>query len=301
MSAEDSIEIDRNFVRIAEGQVHYRSLGARPGATARRPLVMLHLSPSSSRSMEPIMAALRQAGHAGAIIAPDTLGNGDSVRPARADADIAYFADSMVRMIDALGIEAIDLYGSHTGARIACEIAASRPDRVGALVMSGITEYDAATQALYTERYVPQVEPDEYGRQMVWGFHFVRDQHLYAPYFRREAAFRLAKDVPSPQVLHEGALDILKALDTYHVAYLAAFAYPTMARARRVKASALLMQPEWGPPKLNAAAADVAACMHDARVCAPTGGLAGYAAEVAGFFDTHALDKAFATGEGMPC
>ncbi|WP_159982022.1 MULTISPECIES: alpha/beta fold hydrolase [unclassified Novosphingobium] len=292
-------QIDRGFVRIAEGQVHYRSLPALPGAQGARPLVMLHLSPASSRSLEPLMAALRGAGHEGAILAPDTLGNGDSARPAHADADIAYFAGSTVRMADALGLGAFDLYGSHTGARIACEIAVSRPDRVGALVMSGITEYDDATQALYTESYVPRVEPDEYGRQMVWGFHFVRDQHLFAPYFRREAAFRLAKDVPPPEVLHEGALDILKALDTYHIPYLAAFGYRTYARAALVRAPALLMQPEWGPPKLNAAAADIAAAMRDGRVAAPTGGLEGYAASVAAFLA--ACAAALPTGEQIPC
>ncbi|MEE4453987.1 alpha/beta hydrolase [Novosphingobium resinovorum] len=283
--------MDRGFVRIAEGQVHYRILSALPGAEHVRPLVMLHLSPASSRSMEPLMRALRAGGHGGAIIAPDTLGNGDSAAPARTDADIAYFADATVRMADALGLEVFDLYGSHTGARIACEIAASRPERVGALVMSGITEYDAATQALYTDSYVPRVAPDEYGRQMVWGFHFVRDQHLFAPYFRREAAYRLAKDVPPPEVLHEGALDILRALDTYHIPYLAAFAYPSHARAAKVQAPALLMQPEWGPPKLNEAAATIAALMPQGRTCAPVGGLGGYAAALA----------AFLNGDTIPC
>jgi pimeloyl-ACP methyl ester carboxylesterase len=290
------VSLDRAFVRIAEGQVHMRSLAAMPGAEHVRPLIMLHLSPASSRSMEPLMLALREAGHAGGMIAPDTLGNGDSAAPAHADADIAYFADATVRVLDALGYGTVDLYGSHTGARIACEIAASRSDRVGALILSGITEYDAATRALYTENYVPRVEPDEYGRQMVWGFHFVRDQHLFAPYFRREAQFRLAKDVPPPDVLHEGALDILKALDTYHIPYLAAFAYETRARAALVTAPALLMQPEWGPSKLNAAAAEIAALMPNGRSVAPIGGLAGYATEVAKF-----LSVKFQSGEPVAC
>jgi pimeloyl-ACP methyl ester carboxylesterase len=199
-------------------------------------------------------------------------------------------------VLDALSFGSADFYGSHTGARIACEIAASRPDRVGALILSGITEYDAATRALYTESYVPRVEPDEYGRQMVWGFHFVRDQHLFAPYFRREAQFRLAKDVPPPDVLHDSALDILKALDTYYIPYLAAFAYETQARAALVTAPTLLMQPEWGPPKLNAAAAEIAALMPNGRTAAPIGGLAGYAAEMVKF-----LSLKTQSGEFVAC
>lgn len=271
-------QIDRGFVRIAEGQVHYRMLPA--VSKGAKPLLALHLSPSSSRSMIPLMLALREAGHMGAIIAPDTLGNGDSAPPARMDADIAYFADATVRVLDALGIANCDLYGSHTGARIACEIAASRPERTGRLVMSGITEYDAATRDTYTRDYTPSVKPDEYGRQLVWGFNFVRDQHLFAPWFRRKAANRLAKDVPHPDELHDGALDILKALDTYHVPYLAAFDYPSRARAATVQAPALLVQPEWAPPFLNAAADEIAAVMPRGETRPTDGGMAAYAAAI---------------------
>ena len=70
-------------------------------------------------------------------LAPDTLGNGDSCAPAAEAPDIAYFADATCRLLEALGLGRVDLYGAHTGARIATEIALTRPDRVRKLVLDG--------------------------------------------------------------------------------------------------------------------------------------------------------------------
>ena len=93
--------IERAFVTLTEGQMHLRRItGADPKA---RPLLLFHASPSSSWGLQGLMQALVEAGRRGPIIAPDTLGNGDSARPAGEHPDIAYFADSMRRLIDALG------------------------------------------------------------------------------------------------------------------------------------------------------------------------------------------------------
>ena len=50
-------EIDRGFVRIAEGQVHYRQAGAHHGGW---PLVMFHPSPTSSWILQPLMRRLER-------------------------------------------------------------------------------------------------------------------------------------------------------------------------------------------------------------------------------------------------
>src|SRR5690606_17539135 len=108
--------IDRAFVRIEEGLVHYRRL-----AGEGHPLMMFHPSPNSSRGLMPVMQALRSAGCRADMHAIDTLGNGDSAPP-RPDLEapgIEYFADAMARVMDALGLDSVDLYGMHTGARIA--------------------------------------------------------------------------------------------------------------------------------------------------------------------------------------
>ena len=57
--------IDRGFVRIAEGQVHYRAAGPRE-PTAAPPIVMLHASPASSLTLVPLIG--RFARNLGTVI-----------------------------------------------------------------------------------------------------------------------------------------------------------------------------------------------------------------------------------------
>ncbi|WP_336967424.1 alpha/beta hydrolase [Sphingobium aromaticiconvertens] len=254
--------IDRDFVSIAEGPVHMRRLRG-PG----RPLLFFHPSPNSSRGLVPVMEALRAAGCDADMIAIDTLGNGDSPPPGPEVPDIAYFADAMRRVMDALGLDRADLYGSHTGARIACELAATCPDRVDRVIFQGISDFDPATRAKRLEAYAPAMEADDYGRQFVWAFNFVRDQSLHTPYFLRDPEHRLMnRAVPDAANLHAAALDVLKNLTCYHKPYRAAFAYPTAERIRLVMAPTLFIRLPGLPPHIAAAAPELGAMMADARV-----------------------------------
>lgn len=272
--------IERAFATLAEGQVHLRRIGGDPAAT---PLLLFHASPSSSWGLQGLMQALADAGLRGSIVAPDTLGNGDSAAPAPEHPDIAYFADSMRRLADALGFDKVDVYGGHTGARIACEFAAAFPDRVGRVILDGIMEYDAEFRRLVVENYAPKVEPDEYGRQLIWAFNFVRDQAHYFPYFMRDTAHRLASAVPDPKILHRATLDVLKALDTYSKPYIAAFEYPAYSRMPLVRAPVLLLRPDAELPVLNAAIETATRALPRSQVARVAPGDAAKAAAIAGF------------------
>jgi pimeloyl-ACP methyl ester carboxylesterase len=273
--------IERAFVTIAEGQMHLRRIAGT--ASKRTPLLLLHASPVSSVVLQGLMRALVEAGHHGTLIAPDTLGNGDSAAPVGEQPDIAYFADSKRRLVDALGYERVDIYGGHTGARIACEFAAAFPDRVGRVILDGIMQYDEAMQRLVVERYAPRVAPDEYGRQFIWAFNFVRDQAHYFPYFMRDAEHRLAGAVPDPATLHRATLDVLKALDTYSKPYIAAFQYPAYARMQQVRAPVLLLRPDAELPVLNAAIDTAMNRLPRAQVARVAPGDAAKAAAIAAF------------------
>lgn len=273
--------IERAFVTLAEGQLHLRRIaGGDPGA---RPLLLFHASPSSSWGLQGLMKSLVEAGFRGSIVAPDTLGNGDSAAPAPERPDIAYFADSMRRLADALGYPKVDVYGGHTGARIACEFAAAYPERVGRVILDGIMEYDAEFRRLVVENYAPKVQPDEYGRQLIWAFNFVRDQAHYFPYFMRDAAHRLGGAVPDPATLHRATLDVLKALDTYSKPYIAAFEYPAYSRMPLVKAPVLLLRPDAELPVLNAAIETATRQLPRPQVARVAPGDAAKAAAIAGF------------------
>jgi pimeloyl-ACP methyl ester carboxylesterase len=250
-----TVLIDRAFVRIAEGLVHLRRV---EGPADERPLLLIHLSPSSSRLLEPLMVALREAGFTAPILAPDTLGNGDSAPPAVAEPDIAYFAGSVARLLDAMGIDKVDIWGTHTGARTACEFAHAYPERVGKLILDGIIEYDAEKRALFKEHYTPKVTPDAIGSQFLWAFNFSRNQYLFYPWFMEDEEHSLNKSVPPPERLHASAMAILNSLDTYHMSYQAAFAYPSRERVTGLTVPTVLLKPRDGTPAINAAADDYA-------------------------------------------
>lgn len=273
--------VERAFVRLAEGQVHLRQIVAE-GST-KPPLFLLHASPSSSRWMTGMMEAIAPSGRN--VIAPDTLGNGDSAAPTIASPDIGYFADSVLRLADAMGIDRFDVYGAHTGARTACELAAMAPDRIGHAVLDGIKEYDEATKASILEHYAPTHAPDDHGTHLVWAFHFVRDQALYFPHFRRDPEHRLPGHMPPARVLHDAALDVLKALDTYALPYLAAFRYRPLDRMPLIECRVLLLKAERELAVLNAAIDDALARLQNGHVAAVPSEPEGKARAIIAFLD----------------
>jgi len=275
------MQVDRGFVRIREGQIHYRRAGPETGGATV--LWMIHASPASSVTLLPLMGALA-AGRV--VIAPDTPGNGDSCPPALAEPDMNYYADSALRTMDALGVDHVDLFGSHTGAHIAVEMAISRPDRVSHLVLDGIGMFDAATKEMLLEHYAPAMTPDIIGSQFNWAWHFVRDQATHFPYFLRDPGHRRDVAMPSAKSLHTVTLEVLKSLGTYHLGYRAAFRHPDRERLPLVSVPTLVMADRTDP--LSAGVAPAASLVPGARAVILEGestelGLAEKARVIAGF------------------
>ena len=277
------MQIERSFVSIREGQVHLRRAGM---ASTARPLWMLHASPASSVSLAPL---IRELAESRPVIAPDTLGNGDSAPAQPAVPDIAYYADSSLRVMDALGIEQADIYGSHTGAHIAVEMVIARPDRFPRMVLDGIGMFSPQQKFDYLANYAPAVQPDAIGSQLHWAWHFVRDQGWFFPYFHRDVAHLRGTDAPSAEALHTTTVEVLKAIRTYHHAYRAAFSHPDRERLPLVKTRTLVMADTSDPLKTGVDAA--AALLPDATKtifadASPTNYAAAKAGLLARFLDT---------------
>ena len=122
------MELRRAFVDTPWGPIHYRQGGA--GA----PLLLLHSSSGSSRVYRRLMAALPGR----RCIAPDLPGFGDSV-PLPQGATIPDIAAQVASFLDALGIERADVFGLHSGNKLAAALAADFPQRVRRLVLAGMT------------------------------------------------------------------------------------------------------------------------------------------------------------------
>lgn len=227
--------VKRGFVDIPDGQVHYRHAGTR--SQQKLPLVMLHASPGSAKLLEPLIRAFAAGRY---VVATDTLGNGDSSAPKGDAPALDYFAAAHVRALDALGLERFDLYGSHTGANIACEVAIAHPQRVRRVILDGVSLYRAQERADMLANYAPAVAIDQIGSQFNRIWHFVRDVYLFWPWYKRDAAHARSIGLPSADELHDKVVEVLKATRTYHLSYRAAIAYDKEARLPLVKAPTLL-------------------------------------------------------------
>jgi pimeloyl-ACP methyl ester carboxylesterase len=240
--------LERAFVRLREGLLHYRSasfaVGGRPRRGAPLPLYMVHAGPGSSRGLEGLVQRL---GTDRAVLAPDTLGAGDSAAPDVPNPEVPYYAESVVRTLDALGIERVDYYGSHTGAHIGCELALRWPGRVRRMVFDGVPVFPAALRAELLERYAPPILPDDAGRQLAWAWQFVRDMSQFFPHYARDGAHRLANAVPPAEALHRSVVEVLKVLPTYHLAYQATFRHDIESRLPLLRLPVLCVGREGDP------------------------------------------------------
>jgi pimeloyl-ACP methyl ester carboxylesterase len=219
--------VRRGFVDLEAGQVHYRCAGD----LALPPLVMLHASPGSSRQLERLIDSM---GAHFRVIAPDTLGNGDSMPPLGEQPEIADYADAVIEVMDKLAPGRIRLYGTHTGARIATHLALTYPDRIDRLILDGFGLYEPDDLDEILSTYAPEMAPDQAGLYALRAWQFSRDQALWFPWFRKSAQNRVPHDLPDAQALHVRYLEILKALTTYHKSYRAAFRYSMREAVPRI-------------------------------------------------------------------
>jgi pimeloyl-ACP methyl ester carboxylesterase len=182
------------------------------------------------------------------VVAPDMLGNGDSDPPLIPKTDMAFYADCALRTLDALGLDTVDFYGSHTGAQIGLELAITHPGRVRRIVLDGLALFPADLKVELLAHYAPRMAPDDHGGQLSWAWTFLRDQFWHFPYFMRDPAHRLpASPVPPAAGLHGAVLDVLKALTSYHLAYHAAFEHDVAARAPLLRTPSLVLCADTDP------------------------------------------------------
>ena len=235
-------EIDRRFVRLTEGLVHMRHAGD----PANPPLIILHASPLSSRTLEPLITALSTTRY---VIAPDTLGNGDSAVPLQTQPELRDYADAMDRLVAEMGFDTVDVYGSHTGGHIAIEWAINHPERINRLVLESVALLDAATRQEFLERYAPPQSPAENGSQFYWAWHYLRDQMLFSPHYKKDREHLGPGGVFDAPTLHAFTMDLLKALDTYHQPYEAVFRQDVVARAALVPHETAVLNSQTEPDR----------------------------------------------------
>ncbi|MYH40787.1 MAG: alpha/beta hydrolase [Chloroflexi bacterium] len=123
--------VRRGFVATPHGDIEYREAGE------GTPLLMMHATPASSASFEPHFPLIPGR----RVIAMTTLGYGESSRPPEPYRSVEQYAQSVAWFLDGLGLDRVDLFGTHTGGVIAVGVAAAFSDRVGLLVLDEVGNY----------------------------------------------------------------------------------------------------------------------------------------------------------------
>ncbi len=113
-------------IETASGEVSFLTAGA------GEPVVLIHGLGATKGSFLSTVAALADSFQ---LIAIDLPGFGDSAKPLRAAYDPAFFARSVVHLMDALKLERAHVIGNSMGGRATLELGLRHPERVRRLVM----------------------------------------------------------------------------------------------------------------------------------------------------------------------
>jgi pimeloyl-ACP methyl ester carboxylesterase len=199
-----------------------RGLHLRRFGGVGRPIVLLHESPRSSAVLAPLATRLA---HRFTLFALDTPGYGSSDPLVMQRPEIADFADAVARSLRAVGLTRAPVYGTHTGATIAVELARRHPDLVGGLVLDGYPVFTVEERDLHHGFYMKDFPARWDGDHVVELWSRIRDQFDFFPWYLRSESARL----PAPKAdlaRHRAVLrDFLLSGPHYGVAYAASFRF----------------------------------------------------------------------------
>jgi len=208
--------IRKSYVDIAEGQIHLREVEG-----SDLPILLLHQTASSAKVYDPLLASLPLPNR---LVAFDTPGFGGSFHPAGRPPLEAY-AGQMLAAADALGIARFHLFGHHTGASLAIEIAARAPARIASLMLAGPVFMTPDEVRDFIAGYDEPITPQRDGSHMPRNWHYAASQN----------------PTVAIEVLQDAVADLLRAWRARPQAYMAVAHHDTATRARAVRAPVLLL------------------------------------------------------------
>ncbi len=212
----------RAYADTPHGQIHYRYGGEGP------PLLLLHQTASSSEQFEVLMPFMVSRYR---VLALDTPGYGMS-DPLPQPTTVADYAASIVAFLDALGINRSSFFAHHTGAAIACEVAAAYPDRVESLVVYGVPQYEEPYEALRAR--ITQFPLREDGAHLMEMWDDITGRV-------REGLFPRPYTQEALEIIQREVLWKLMAGERYGEGYEAIYTYDILERLPLIQAPTLVM------------------------------------------------------------
>ena len=123
----------KRVTQLGDVRLAYRDEGSGPA------VLLLHGCPFASFVWRRLIPQLTPTHR---CIAPDLLGLGDTETPPGADWSLPAQAETMIRLLDCLGIERAHVLGHDHGGAVAQVLAARHPTRVDRLVLTDAEAYD---------------------------------------------------------------------------------------------------------------------------------------------------------------
>ena len=224
--------------KFGEREVRYLTSGSGPV------IFLLHQSPKSADEYKPLMDLWSNDF---TMIAPDTPGFGASDPLESDQVTIEDIAEATIELADALGIDEFGLYGFHTGAIISISLAHQFPDRVEAIACNGVLVLTDDELEKIRAKYLPPFIPQWDGGHLNWLWSRMREQLVFFPWHERSKDTRMQFSISDPSILHENAVEVMRAGDNYRSAYGAAFEYRLENFVPSLKVPALITAGEWDP------------------------------------------------------
>lgn len=142
----------RGYVDTRWGQLHYAATGS-----GEQTIVLLHETPLNHAAFSRLVPLLSDQFR---VVAFDSPGYGESDGP-KEPTTIEEYARTIAEGFEAVDLHNIVVYGVHTGASFAVQLAAvTARERVDGLVLSGVPFYTAEVRAARVVRAIPPIVED---------------------------------------------------------------------------------------------------------------------------------------------
>lgn len=227
-----SNEIACHYIRVAGRLTHYRRAGRGPA------VILLHQTPQSSKTMEPLMRRLASDCTA---IALDSPGFGLSERLPGEVWSIDQLCAWLGATLDALGIRRAALCGQHTGATIATEFARRHPERTACIAADGYTAFTHQEGGSVLPHQLYRFTPAWDGSHLVWAWSRFRDGWMFFPWSIRSRATRRNMDMPdAARIQSWQIMELLRSRENHLAIYPPVFNWDGHEAAHALRVPALL-------------------------------------------------------------
>ncbi len=222
ISIATQLGVHRYFLSVGNRRIHFVRAGNGP------PVVLIHASPANVWEMLPAIEYLSPKFTCFAI---DIPGLGLSEPLDLAELSLSDLADVFAESMRLIGLPPCPIYGRHTGAAIALELAVGHQAQVTGVVLDGLSIFtDSECESIF-KGYFPPMPVDELGGHFAQTWTRFRDHLIWFPWFKRRPENLNQYDLAPPARIQNLVMMYYYAAKAYQPVYRAALSHGKRAFA----------------------------------------------------------------------